>query len=88
MDIPHFVYPFHLVLDVRVASIFWLLQIVAAMIFCERWCVGVCVSILTRVCPAVQMLGPGLTLMHFLRKCQSIFQKGYSVFTLKVTNTS
>ena len=44
MDIPHFVYPFHLVLDVRVASIFWLLQIVAAMIFCERLvCRCVCV---------------------------------------------
>ena len=45
-------------------------------------------SILTSVCPAVQMLGPIMTLMHFLRKCQSIFPKGCSVFTLKFTNTS
>ena len=89
MDIPHFAHPFHLVSSVGVASTFWLLQIVAAMIFRERLVCGcVCVSILTSVSPAVQVLGPIVTLMHFLRKCRSIFQKGCNVFTLKFTNTS
>ena len=46
MDIPHFAHPFHLVLSVGVASTFWLLQIMAAMILRERLvCVFVCVCV-------------------------------------------
>ena len=58
MDIPHFVYPCHLVLDVGLASTFWLLQIVAAMIFRERLVCG-CLCVYSHECmPSSANAGP------------------------------
>lgn len=85
MDIPHFVYPFHLVLDVRVASTFWLLQIVA-MIFRERLvCRCVCVYS-HKGMPSSANAGPWIDSTYFLRKCQSIFRRAtvYSLLSLQI----